>query len=175
MTGQEECIECHGYYSPDNCVVHLLPRRFIMIKAVRNCFLVFFCSLVSIPGGIAFAQGNSGFENARQLNKQEIIDLIANKTVRYRITVGSQTESDVNVEMNKITFTKTEEFGGNLSAFSTKSSTDGKWYVNDKSRLVRQYDRVAWGNKPFGVGVFENKGKYYWKIGEVFQELLSID
>jgi len=146
-----------------------------MTIAVRNCFLVLFYSLISIPGGIAYAQGNSEFENARQLNKPEIIDLIANKTIRYRTTVGSRTDSDVNMEFNEITFTKTEESGGNLSAISTKSSTDGKWYVNDKSRLVRQYDRVAWGSKPFGVGVFENKGKYYWKIGEVFQELLSIE
>jgi len=163
------------HFSPDNCVVQLLPRRSIMTRAVRNFFLVLLYSFVSFHGGIAFAQGNTELENARQLNKQEIVDLIANKTVRYRITVGSRTDSDVNVEMNKITFTKTEEFGGNLSAFSTKSSTDGKWYVNDKSRLIRQYDRIAWGNKPFGVSVFENKGKYYWKIGEVFQELLSIE
>lgn len=146
-----------------------------MIRAVRNCLLILFCSFISIPGGIAFAQGNTELENARQLNKQEVIDLIANKTVRYRATVGARTDSDVNVDMMKITFTKTEESGGNLSAFSSKSSTDGKWYVNDKSRLIRQYDKVAWGNKPFGVGVFENKGKYYWKIGEVFQELLSIE
>jgi hypothetical protein len=146
-----------------------------MTIAFRNCFLVLFYSFILFPGGIAFAQGNTEFVNARQLNKQEIIDLIANKTVRYRITVGSPSDSDVNKDMNKITFTKTEESGGNLSAFSSKSSSDGKWYVNDNSRLVRQYDRVAWGNKPFGVSVFENKGKYYWKIGEVFQELLSIE
>lgn len=146
-----------------------------MTRAIKNCFLVLFYSFISISGGFAFAQGNTEFENARQLNKQGIIDLIANKTVRYRMTVGSQSDSDINMQFNKITFTKTEEFGGTLSAFSTKSSTDGKWYVNDKSRLVRQYERVAWGNKPISVAVFENNGKYYWKIGEVFQELLSIE
>jgi hypothetical protein len=146
-----------------------------MTRAIRNFFLVLFYSFISFHGGIAFAQGNTEFENARQLKKQEIIDLIANKTVRYRATVGARTDSDVDVDMMKTTFTKTEEFGGNLSAFSSKSSSDGKWYVNDKSRLIRQYERVAWGNKPISVGVFENKGKYYWKIGEVFQELLSIE
>lgn len=145
-----------------------------MTRAVRNCLLFLFYSFISISGGFAFAQGNSEFENARQLNQQEIIDLIANKTVRYRMTVGSS-DSDVKMQFNKITFTKTEEFGGTLSAFSTKSSTDGKWYVNDKSRLVRQYERVAWGTKPISAGVFENNGKYYWKLGEVFQELLSIE
>ena len=146
-----------------------------MTRAIRNFFLVLCYSLISFHGGIAFAQGNTEFEKARQLNKQEIIDLIANKTVRYRATVGSRFDSDVDVNIVKITFTKQEKSGGNLSAFSSKSSTDGTWNVNDKSRLIRQYERVAWGNKPISVGVFENKGKYYWKIGEVFQELLSIE
>jgi hypothetical protein len=77
--------------------------------------------------------------------------------------------------MMKITFTKTEESGGNLTAFSTRSSSQGKWHVNDGSKLVRQYDVAAWGNKPFSVGVFEKNGKYFWKLGEEFQELLSIE
>ena len=77
--------------------------------------------------------------------------------------------------MNKITFKKTEEFGGNLIAYISGHSSEGKWYVNDKARLVRQYERVSWGNKPFSVGVFENDGKYFWKIGEEFQELVSIE
>ena len=78
--------------------------------------------------------------------------------------------------MMKTTFTKTEESGGTLSAYAPGSSSDGEWHVNDNARLVvRQYDKVNWGNKPFTVGVFENSGKYYWKIGQEFQELLSIE
>lgn len=145
-----------------------------MSNAFVRCFLVSLYSFIALSVGVAFAQGNTAFENARKLNKQEIIDLISNKTISYRITVGSQNTSAVRVDMMKITFTKTEEAGGNLTAFS-KSSTEGKWYVNDNARLVRQYDKVSWGNKPFTVGVFENNGKYYWKIGEEFQELVSIE
>ena len=146
-----------------------------MIRTIRNCFLILFYSFISIPAGIALAQGNAEFANARQLNKQEIIDLISNKTISYRITVGSRTASAINFEMMKMTFTKTEESGGTLSAYAPRSSTDGKWHVNDSARLVRQYDKITWGNKPFTVGVFENNGKYYWKIGEEFQELLKIE
>ncbi len=61
------------------------------------------------------------YENARWLNKQGIIDLIANNTVCNRANVGTQTESHVNVDMMNITFKKTEETGGNFSAFSSKS------------------------------------------------------
>lgn len=146
-----------------------------MARTIRNGFLVLVYSFISFAPGIAFAQGTATFENARQLNRQEVIDLIANKTISYRITVGSQTASATNFEMMKVTFTKKEEYGGTLSAYASRSSSDGKWNITDNARLVRQYDRVSWGNKPFTVGVFENNGKYYWKIGEEFQELLKIE
>ena len=144
-----------------------------MIRKIRNCFLILFYSIISIPLGLA--QGNPGFENARQLNKQEVLDLISNKSVSYHITVGSRSPGAATYELMKITFKKTEDSGGTLSAYAPRGSSDGKWQVNDNGRLVRQYERVAWGNKPFSVGVSENNGKYYWKIGEEFQELLAIE
>lgn len=128
-----------------------------------------------IFAGSATAQETTDLEGAKPLNKQEIIDLIANKKISYRATVGSRSANTANVEINRITFTKTDDAGGNLVAYMQKSSSNGTWYVNDNSRLVRQYERVSWGNKPFSVGVFESGGKYYWKIGEVFQELISIE
>ena len=146
-----------------------------MKRTVRVCFLVLLCSMVSVFAGSATAQGTTDFEGAKQLNKQEIIDLIANKKISYRATVGSRSANTSDVDINRITFTKTDDAGGNLVAYMPKSSTNGTWYVNDNSRLVRQYEKVSWGNKPFTVGVFERGGKYYWKIGEVFQELISIE
>jgi len=146
-----------------------------MARIVRNCFLVLIYAFISIHVDIALAQGNAAFDNARQLNKQEILDLISDKAITYRVTVGSMSANTSSIVMNKVTFKKTEEFGGNLIAYISARSSEGKWYVNDKSRLVRQYEKVSWGNKPFSVGVFENDGKYYWKIGEEFQELVSIE
>lgn len=142
---------------------------------IRNWILSICFMFVLIPVGVAFSQGNADFGNARALNRQEVIDLIANKTIRYHVTVGSRTASAINVETMKISFSKTDDYAGNLSAFTNGSSSSGKWHVNENSRLVRQYDNVRWGSKPFTVGVFENKGKFYWKIGEEFQELISIE
>lgn len=146
-----------------------------MIRTIRTCFLILFYSFISIPIGLAFAQGTPGFENARQLNKQEVLDLISNKTVSYHATVGTRTTGVATIVLMKTTFKKTEDSGGTLSAYAPGGSSDGKWQVNDNGRLVRQYERVAWGNKPFSVGVFENNGKYHWKIGEEFQELIKIE
>ena len=146
-----------------------------MIRNIRNCFFILICSFISISTGTAFAQANAEFENAKQLNKQQIVDLISNKAVTYRITVGGGTASATSIRMMKMTFTKTEEFGGTISAYSPSSSSDGKWHVTDSAKLVRQYDKVSWGNKPFAVAVYENNGKHYWKIGEEFQELVSIE
>jgi len=146
-----------------------------MITHIKYAFLMLCYGFISIPVGNVLAQDSSALEKARQLNKQEIIDLVANKTISYRVSVGSRTAGPANVEMMKITFKKTEESGGTLSAYGPRSSGDGQWHVTDNARLVRQYDNVRWGNKPFPVGVFENNGKYFWKIGEEFQELLSIE
>jgi len=143
-----------------------------MKRIVRNCIFILLCSV--IPLGIAFAQTTSEFENGRQLNKQEVLDLISNKTVTYRITIGTRNATSYTTSTMKLNFTKSEEAGGTLSAYAPGSSTDGKWSVNDAGRLVRQYDKVSWGNKPFSVGVFESGGKYAWKLGGEFQELLTI-
>src|ERR1035437_9228243 len=140
-----------------------------MLATVRSIVLVPICLLISILFGIAFAQEKTISENGRELDKQEIINLISNKAISYHITVGGPVNTSNAQLLMKITFKKTEESGGSLSAFAPGSSTDGKWHVNDQSRLVRQYDSPKWGNKPFAASVVEKSGKYFLKLGEVYQ------
>jgi len=139
-----------------------------MLNNIRNCFLVLLCSFISIPVGTAFAQENAELGNARQLNKQEIIDLISNKKITY-MTRHATSVSDSNEGSVQINFTKTEESGGTLTAYAhgrvSGSSSGGKWNVGDDSRLVRQYDKVTWGNKPFPSRFVEKNGKYFVRFG----------
>jgi hypothetical protein len=134
-----------------------------VLRTKNNIHLisVFFC--LSILVSVAFAQDKAVSENERALNKQEIIDLISNKTVTYFTTVGnigSSTDHQL-----QTTFTKTDDSGGTLVAYSGRASSDGKWRVTEESRLVRQYDSVKWGNKPFQSRIVEKSGKYYVRFG----------
>jgi hypothetical protein len=118
--------------------------------------------------GIASAEDQAIPANARTLSKQEVLDLISNKKIIY-MTKQATSASDGNEGSLQLDFTKTEESGGTLTAYAhgrvSGSSSGGKWYVRDDSRLVRQYDKVTWGNKPFQSRIVEKNGKYFVRFG----------
>jgi hypothetical protein len=134
---------------------------------VRNIFLAAICLSLSSPLSLAFAQDKTIAESARTLSKQEVLALIANKTITYSNNKATAI-SDLQQVLLEITFKKTEEAGGTLMAYSHgkgSSSSSGKWFVTDDAKLVRQYDRANWGNKPFPSRIVEINGKYFLRFG----------
>jgi hypothetical protein len=134
-----------------------------VLRTKKNIHLIPVLFYLSMLVGTVFAQDKATSENEKVLNKQEIIDLISNKTVAYQTTVGnlsSMTEHQLHT-----TFTKTDDSGGTLVSYAGRSSSDGKWRVTEDSKLVRQYESVKWGNKPFQSRIVEKSGKYYVRFG----------
>jgi hypothetical protein len=136
-------------------------------KTARTILLAAICLFMSVPLSFAFAQDKNTSENARTLSKQEVLDLIANKTISYR-TSKATSASDSLQGLLQTTFKKTDESGGTLIAYAHgkgASSSSGKWYVSDDAKLVRQYDLVQWGNKPYRSSIVEKNGKYFVRFG----------
>jgi hypothetical protein len=136
-------------------------------RPMRSILSVSLFCLISIMVGIASAEDQAIHENTRTLSKQEILDLISNKKVVY-MTAKATSASDSREGSLEVSFKKTEESGGTLMAYAHgkgSGSSSGKWYVSDESRLVRQYDMVKWGNKPFQSSIVEKNGKYFVRFG----------
>ena len=138
-----------------------------MSKALRSAASVSAFLLFTTIAGIAAAEDAGTGESARTLNKQEVINLISGKKIVYR-TSKATSASDVSQGSMEVNFTRTEESGGTLTAYTNgygSSSSDGKWHVNDDAKLVRQYDKVKWGTKPFQCGIVMKDGKYFVRFG----------
>jgi hypothetical protein len=138
-----------------------------MSTAARNIFLAAICSLMSAPLSFALAQDKSSSEAARTLSKQEVLDLIANKTISYMTGKATSTSDSLQGRL-QTTFKKTDASGGTLVAYAHgkgSSSSSGKWYVAEDARLVRQYERVQWGDKPYFSSIVEKNGKYFVRFG----------
>ena len=138
-----------------------------MSKSVRSVASVLAFLLFATMTGSAAAEEAGAGESARTLNKQEVINLISGKKIVYR-TSKATSASDVSQGSMEVNFTRTEESGGTLTAYTNgygSSSSDGKWHVNDDARLVRQYDKVKWGTKPFQCSIVMKGGKYFVRFG----------
>lgn len=135
-----------------------------MLTAMRNIVLVPSFLLLSVSAGLALAQENTVSENARTLNKQEVLDLISNKRIIYPTAKPALMSSATEARL-ETTFTKTEESGGTFTAYARGSSSSGKWSVDENARLVRQYENIRWGDKPYRVSVVEKNGKYFVRFG----------
>lgn len=135
---------------------------------MRSILLVSILWFISTMIGIASAEGQAIPENARTLSKQEVLDLISNKKIIY-MTSKATSASDLREGSLEVHFKKAEESGGTLMAYAHGSggsgSSSGKWYVKDDSKLVRQYDRVNWGNRPFESSIVEKNGKFFVRFG----------
>jgi hypothetical protein len=135
-----------------------------MLTSVKNIVLIPSLLFLSFSAGLALAQENTVSANARTLNKQEVLDLISNKKIIYPTAKAAAMSSATEGRL-ETTFTKTEESGGTLIAYSKASSSSGKWSVDDNAKLVRQYDNFKWGDKPFRASIVEKNGKYFVRFG----------
>jgi hypothetical protein len=138
-----------------------------MLRPMRSILLVSIFCFISTMVGIASAEDQAIHGNARTLSKQEVLDLISNKKIIY-MTSKATSASDLREGSLEVRFKKTDESGGTLMAYAngnTSGSSSGKWYVTDDSRLVRQYDLVKWGNKPFQSTIVVKNGKYFVRFG----------
>jgi hypothetical protein len=134
---------------------------------MRSIRLASIFLLISATIGIASAEGQAISDNARTLSKQEVLDLISNKKIVY-MTSKATSASDLREGSLEVHFKKTEESGGTLIAYAHgtgSGSSSGKWNVKDDSKLVRQYDMVKWGNKPFQSSIVEKNGKFFVRFG----------
>ncbi len=135
-----------------------------MLNTVNKLLRVIILLCLPVAAGAVLAQESPMQGDGRTLNKQEVLNLISNKKVTY-FTAAATSVSSVTEGSLQITFTKSEESGGTLVAYASRSSSSGKWHVDDSGRLVREYEMVKWGNKPFRSSIVEKNGKYFVRFG----------
>ncbi len=134
----------------------LMTRRNILMAAMGCC--------IPLVARLAHGQESSAAERARTLNKQEVLDLVANRKLTY-LTARATGMASATEGILQLVFVKTEDSGGTLNAYTGKSSSSGKWHVEDNGRLIRQYESERWGTKPFGVTIVQKNDKYFVRFG----------